>query len=216
MESRNNSFLDLSVTTLLLVTLFVMARQGTSTELGDAHGLARSNELLKCETALGVKCGDNIYQSVFEFGKEVSEECCTRLLTVGKDCHDLLTEVTIVYKRLPRKDAKEIRNKNDKVWDQCKNSGTAQIPERSNELLKCENGLGKKCGHSIYQHVFESGNGVSKECCSRLTTVGKDCHDLLTEVTVVYKRLTIKQAKEVWNKNDIVWEYCKTTDEVSL
>ncbi|KAK9671777.1 hypothetical protein RND81_12G054300 [Saponaria officinalis] len=216
MESKTESSLSLSVTTLLL-TLFVMVRQGASNEFGVAQSLARYNELQKCENELGVKCGNNIYQSVFVVGKEVSEECCNHLLTVGKDCHDLLTEVTIVYKRLPRKEAKEIWNKNDKVWEQCKKSGTtAPIPERSNELLKCENGLGKKCGHSIYQHVFESAKGVSEKCCSRLKIVGKDCHDLLTEVTIVYKRLTIKQAREVWSKNDQVWEHCQTTEDVTL
>ncbi|KAK9726210.1 hypothetical protein RND81_05G198200 [Saponaria officinalis] len=108
-------------------------------------------------------------------------------------------------------------------------SNVAQSLSKSNEFQKCENGLGTKCGHSIYQHlqncenglgtkcghliyknVFESKTEVSKDCCSRLLTVGKDCHDLLTEVTIVYKRLTEKHAKEIWLKNDKVWEQCQT------
>ncbi|KAK9726215.1 hypothetical protein RND81_05G198700 [Saponaria officinalis] len=198
----------LTTMTILLITMFFMATNGVVDQSNVAQSLSKSNELQKCENGLGTKCGHSIYQHVLEAGKEVSKECCNRLMTVGKDCHDLLTEVTIVYKRLSEKKAKEIWHKNDKVWGDCKKS-VAPSPRGSSELQHCENGLGTKCGHLIYKNVFESKIDVSKDCCSRLLTVGKDCHDLLTEVTIVYKRLTEKQAKEIWHKNDKMWEQCQ-------
>ncbi|KAK9750302.1 hypothetical protein RND81_02G185800 [Saponaria officinalis] len=213
MASKNNLYMFSSITfAIMLVKLFVMVRQSVAIGSNIAQSLKKSNDLLKCENGLGVKCGDGIYQNVFEIGNEVSKECCDRLLSVGKDCHDLLTEITIVYKRFTMKEAREIWHKNDKVWEQCENIGSAPNPEKSNQLLKCENGLGKKCGHSIYHHVFEFGKDISEECCSRLKNVGKDCHDLLTEVTIVYKRLSMKRAKEVWKQNDIAWEECNTVE----
>ncbi|KAK9726219.1 hypothetical protein RND81_05G199100 [Saponaria officinalis] len=194
--------------TLLLVTLFFVATKGDANQSNVVQSLLKSNELQKCENGLGTKCRHSIYQHVFKAGKEVSNECCSRLITVGKDCHDLLTEVTIVYERLSEKKAREIWQKNDKAWEDCKKS-VAPSPRGSSELQNCENGLGTKCGHLIYKNVFESKTEVSKDCCSRLLTVGKDCHDLLTEVTIVYKRLTEKHAKEIWLKNDKVWEQCQ-------
>ncbi|KAK9671861.1 hypothetical protein RND81_12G059400 [Saponaria officinalis] len=209
MESKIISLMDTSTTiTLLLFTLFFMATRSAAVQSIVAQSVSKSNELQKCENGLGATCGNTIYQHVFERGNEVSKECCSRLITVGKDCHDLLTEVTIVYKRTPEKKAKEIWHKNDKAWEDCKQSA-APSPKGSSELQNCENGLGAKCGHLIYQHVFKSKKEVSKECCRRLLSIGKDCHDLLTEVTIVYKRLTEKHAKEIWHRNDKVWEECE-------
>ncbi|KAK9733143.1 hypothetical protein RND81_04G046600 [Saponaria officinalis] len=92
---------------------------------------------------------------------------------------------------------------------------TAPSPSSPDELQKCESGLGATCGVSIYQYIFEDRVNISKECCNRLLTVGKDCHDLLTQVTIVYKRLPEKQAKESHRKNNKVWELCKTTGHIS-
>ncbi|KAK9733166.1 hypothetical protein RND81_04G048200 [Saponaria officinalis] len=92
---------------------------------------------------------------------------------------------------------------------------TAPSPFSFDELQKCESGLGATCGVSIYQYIFEDGVNVSKECCYRLLTVGKDCHDLLTQVTIVYKRLPEKLAKENHRKNGKVWELCRTVGHIS-
>ena len=83
---------------------------------------------------------------IYKGGKEFSIDCCCRLLTVGEDCHDLLTEVSIIYERILVKQAKDIRRKNDKVWERCEKIGD---PTRYNELKECSNALGTACGESI-------------------------------------------------------------------
>ncbi|KAK9733153.1 hypothetical protein RND81_04G047300 [Saponaria officinalis] len=108
---------------LLLVTSFMMARPSIAIEIATTPSPSSYDELKKCEIGLGATCGVSIYQYIFGDGVSISKECCNHLLTVGKDCHDLLTQVTIVYKRLPEKQAKESHVKNSRVWELCKIAG---------------------------------------------------------------------------------------------
>lgn len=210
MDFRSTSSINLSFTiNFLLLTSFVLNGESVPTYYRAAGSPASSDELQKCASGLGAACGDSIYHQVFGVGKGVSKECCRRLLAVGEDCHDLLTDVSIVYEHHTEEQAKEIRLKNDKVWEDCKNNEVAPSPSTSDELQKCASGLGATCGDSIYQNIFGAGKQISKECCGRLLTVGEDCHDLLTGVTIVYKRLSEKHAREVRHKNDEVWKQCK-------
>ncbi|KAL9232080.1 hypothetical protein vseg_007226 [Gypsophila vaccaria] len=124
MESKINSSRNLSATIILFLAIsLIMARPIVGIEPATAPETASSDEMQKCANRLGASCGDSLYQYVFRTGVHVSKECCSRLLTIGKDCHDLLTEVTIVYQRLPEKRAKEIHRKNDIVWELCKTKG---------------------------------------------------------------------------------------------
>lgn len=109
---------------LILVAMIVIAENVFATESADAPSPATLDAFQKCAGDLGATCGGVISKYVFENGVHVSKECCTALLEVGEDCHELLTEVTIVYKRLyPAKKAKQAWYKNNQVWQLCKKNG---------------------------------------------------------------------------------------------
>ena len=135
----------------------------------------------------------------------MSKDCGNRLLIVGEDCHDLLIEVSLSYERLPEKRVEAIKRKNDKIWEHCKKIGDAT---GSDELKQCSNAIGKPCSDSIYKNIFGVEKQVPEICCGLLISAGKDCHDFLTRVTIVYRHLTEKKAKEAWQKKDKVWEQC--------
>ncbi|KAK9733170.1 hypothetical protein RND81_04G048600 [Saponaria officinalis] len=116
MEPKTSSFRNLPVTIVLLIaTLLYMA----SLSFGTPE-VVNSDELQKCAVGLGGHCGDSLYKYVFENGVQVSEKCCSRLLTVGKDCHNLLAKVIIIYNRFSDKEVKKIHRKRDQVWENCK------------------------------------------------------------------------------------------------
>ncbi|KAK9733146.1 hypothetical protein RND81_04G046900 [Saponaria officinalis] len=123
MEYTTKLSCNLSFTVVLLVISLIMAKPSLAIEIASAPSPSSFDELKKCENGLGTTCGVSMYQYIFGNGVKVSKECCSRLLTVGKDCHDLLTQVTIIYKRLPEKQSKESHRKNGKVWELCKTVG---------------------------------------------------------------------------------------------
>lgn len=109
---------------LLVVTLFVIVENSFATKSADAPSPATLDAFQKCASGLGATCGGVISKYVFEEGVNVSKECCTALIEVGEDCHELLTEVSIVYKRLyPAKKAKQAWRKNAEIWQLCNKNG---------------------------------------------------------------------------------------------
>ncbi|KAK9726150.1 hypothetical protein RND81_05G193300 [Saponaria officinalis] len=124
MEFKATSSMNLLVTiVVLLVTSFVTARPITVIETAPAPSPSEDFQVQKCARGLGETCGDSLFHYVFGAGKHVSKDCCTRLLNVGKECHDLLTTVTIRLEHFPEEEATEIRQKNDKVWGLCEKVG---------------------------------------------------------------------------------------------
>ncbi|KAK9715820.1 hypothetical protein RND81_06G191700 [Saponaria officinalis] len=124
METKTTSSMNLLViVTLLCVTSFVMARPSIITESVPAPSPSEDYRVQQCATGIGETCGNSIFHYVFGAGKHVSKECCTRLVNVGEDCHDLLTNVTIRLEQFPEHQAKEIKFKNDKAWELCKKDG---------------------------------------------------------------------------------------------
>lgn len=110
--------------TLLLLSLFLIAENTFATKSADAPSPATVDALTKCAEDLGATCVGVISKYIFDNGVHVPKECCSALLEVGHDCHELLTEVTIVYKRLyPAKIAKQAWRKTEQVWQLCKKDG---------------------------------------------------------------------------------------------
>ncbi|KAK9715821.1 hypothetical protein RND81_06G191800 [Saponaria officinalis] len=124
MEIKTTSSINLMVTaTLLCVTSFVMARPSIVIESVPTPSPSEDYRIQQCANGIGETCGNSIFHYVFGAEKHVSKECCTRLVNAGEDCHDLLTNVTIRLEQFPEQQAKEIKLKNDKVWDLCKKDG---------------------------------------------------------------------------------------------
>ncbi|KAK9742795.1 hypothetical protein RND81_03G197600 [Saponaria officinalis] len=122
MESKATSSMNLLVTIVFLfVTSFVLAN--TVVKSTPVPGPSEDYQVQKCASEIGETCGNSIFHYVFGAGKHVSKECCTILLNAGERCHDLLTTVTIRLEHFPEQQAKEIRRKNDKVWEFCKRRG---------------------------------------------------------------------------------------------
>ncbi|KAK9726276.1 hypothetical protein RND81_05G203200 [Saponaria officinalis] len=122
MESKATSSVNLLVTIILLfVTSFVLANKVV--ESAYVPRPSEDYQVQKCASEIGETCGNSIFHYVFGAGKHVSKECCTILLNAGERCHDLLTTVTIRIEHFPEQQAKEIRRKNDKVWEFCKRRG---------------------------------------------------------------------------------------------
>ncbi|KAK9726154.1 hypothetical protein RND81_05G193700 [Saponaria officinalis] len=128
MDFKVTSIKNFLVTILLLLGIsFVMARPNTITVSALARGASpipsEDSRVQKCAIKIGEICGDSIFHYVFGAGKHVSKECCARLSSAGKKCHDLLTNVTIRLEHFPKQQAKETRRKNDKAWELCNKDG---------------------------------------------------------------------------------------------
>ncbi|XP_048321659.2 protein DOWN-REGULATED IN DIF1 11 [Ziziphus jujuba] len=81
-------------------------------------------------------------------------------------------------------------------------------------LLECANKLGD-CGKQVYFAVFVNGTTVTKDCCTRLLSVGKQCHhDLIVYAT---QRPTFKgNVSEILDKSEQVWNGCIHSTPASL
>jgi hypothetical protein len=122
MESKFTSSLRFTIA-ILFVTSIAMARPNTASENAPSPSLTESQQVQICARGLELTCGDSIFHYVFGGGVRVSKECCSQLLNIGKECHDFLTNVTIKNEHFGEEVAKEIRRKNDKVYELCKRDG---------------------------------------------------------------------------------------------
>lgn len=77
----------------------------------------------ECGYKAGAICGDEIFQYVFVNATIVSQECCTKLLKMGKQCHDLLTNATLESQDFDQVVVPHIWTKNIQVWNLCEIHG---------------------------------------------------------------------------------------------
>ncbi|KAH7512532.1 hypothetical protein FEM48_Zijuj12G0100500 [Ziziphus jujuba var. spinosa] len=81
--------------------------------------------LLECADKFG-DCGKLVYLAIFVNGTIVSKDCCTRLLSVGKQCHhDLIVYAT--QRPTFKGNVSEILDKSEQVWNGCANSTPASL-----------------------------------------------------------------------------------------
>jgi len=99
----------------LLLNLFEIA-SGQDTPAPDPAAVE------ECANKMGDICGDVMLMYIFIKKSTVSEKCCSKLISNGRDCHDTLTEALLATKRFDNKRPSIMEMHND-VWTQCEKNG---------------------------------------------------------------------------------------------
>ncbi|KAF7153990.1 hypothetical protein RHSIM_Rhsim01G0015900 [Rhododendron simsii] len=71
-----------------------------------------------CSNRMTRKCGDNVVSGLL-MKSEVSDDCCTQLVRMGKKCHNHLVKLLVRYPDF-RQNAATIKESSRKIWSGCR------------------------------------------------------------------------------------------------
>ncbi|KAK7313036.1 hypothetical protein VNO77_37377 [Canavalia gladiata] len=91
---------------------FIFHKCDLRTQPGSARFMA------KCTETLGTQCGQEIYNKLIN-DKNISKQCCQKLVNVGQLCHVNMAKALIRVPRMRHVDAIQLLMKNRKIFQDC-------------------------------------------------------------------------------------------------
>ncbi|PIN20642.1 hypothetical protein CDL12_06674 [Handroanthus impetiginosus] len=73
----------------------------------------------RCLRKLTAECGREIFKGIFGDKAAVSNSCCLELVAMGRRCHRGIVKATLALPELPKREKKEIKRRDARVWSQC-------------------------------------------------------------------------------------------------
>uniref|UniRef100_A0A7C9CR96 Prolamin-like domain-containing protein n=1 Tax=Opuntia streptacantha TaxID=393608 RepID=A0A7C9CR96_OPUST len=119
MDTKTSCITKLFIAAAMLLIALGTTAAETSSKQTEAPS---PNPITRCGSRLTDDCPDEVFNFVFYEGTTVSRDCCTQLVKMGKECHDLLTILT-VYGEHFEQDVIEILKRGNVVWRRCQANG---------------------------------------------------------------------------------------------
>ncbi|CAL9005738.1 unnamed protein product [Prunus brigantina] len=163
-----------------------------------------------CKKHISIKCAREVGESIFK-GGTITDDCCHKLVSVGKNCHALFFNSAL--QSIPNVDKSRALAKSTQVWNRCVGialspTSSITIPNSKGSKLKivdeCKRHISTKCAREVGGSIFKSGS-VTYGCCYELVSAGKTCHDLffnsfLASKPVVDKSRALVESTQVWDQ----------------
>ncbi|KAL7135724.1 hypothetical protein ABFS83_11G116900 [Erythranthe nasuta] len=176
--------------------------------------------LEECEKRMTEKCSEEIFQDIFQ-NKTITKKCCYKLVDMGPDCHRVMIqrEKDLIKSK---KERNTIVSRSENLWKRClkvtpvkKNRHYPKVPPRQylpgyeKFLQECENKMTDKCGNEVMEVVLEKKRkNVDKGCCSKLMTMGYDCHqEMLLRLEHLATKISDKSG--VKKRGHQMWKHCE-------
>ncbi|ONI21758.1 hypothetical protein PRUPE_2G086800 [Prunus persica] len=171
---------------------------------------SNSKILDECTKHISINCAREVGESIFE-GGTVTDDCCHKLVSVGKNCHALFFNSALAS--IPNVDKSRALAKSTQVWNRCVGialspASSITIPNsktsKSKIVDECKKHISTKCAREVGGSIFESGS-VTYGCCYELVSAGKTCHDLffnsvLASKPIVDKSRALVESTQVWDQ----------------
>jgi hypothetical protein len=78
-----------------------------------------TTNLATCVEQIGSDCGEEVFNGIVN-GKNVTEQCCGKLVKMGLNCHTNMAKALIRTPEMKDVDAIQFLEKNKKIFDHCK------------------------------------------------------------------------------------------------
>lgn len=79
-----------------------------------------------CAKNMGVKCNGEVLEGILQ-NKDVSKDCCMKVVQLGKDCHLAITDIVFKLYKLKRFASKSL-SRSYKVWNRCSAQIVSPVP----------------------------------------------------------------------------------------
>lgn len=119
MDSKNTLIVKLSIIFTILYTFHIASTQPVPAPTIET--------VIGCEHKQTNICGDIVYSYIFIERGVVSQECCSRLINAGRDCHDDLTNAVLRREEYDGQKKKEIIERQNEIWNLCKKNGQIDL-----------------------------------------------------------------------------------------
>ena len=75
-------------------------------------------------------------------------------------------------------------------------------------LDQCAQSMTPECSKEIFASMYDQDDFIiSMPCCSRLVSMGKECHDGMVKALLMFPQLR-PVASTVWTKSQQIWSIC--------
>ena len=86
-------------------------------------------------------------------------------------------------------------------------------PPDPSVVQECANRIGDECGDKMLMYIFIQKTSVSVECCGKLLSYGRDCHNTLTESLLATNRFNNKQP-QIMERHNELWTKCEQDGQI--